>query len=65
MVQQIRKAAKSRGKTWTFERQGGAHEIWKCGATLVVIPRHNEIKLPLVLGIFRRLERELGKDWWK
>jgi hypothetical protein len=65
MLQQIRKATKARGKVWTFERQAGAPEIWKCGSTVVVIPRHNEIKPPLVLGIFRRLESELGKDWWK
>jgi hypothetical protein len=61
----IRKTAKARGKVWTLDRQGAQHEIWRCGATLIAIPRHNEIKPNLALGIFRRLERELGEDWWR
>ncbi len=63
--QRIRKAAKARGKDWTLLRQGAQHEIWLCGSTSVVLPRHNELQLGLVLGIFRRLERELGEGWWK
>ena len=50
-MQKIRKAAKAGGKTWAFDRQGAKHEIWKCGSTSVAIPRHNEIKLGLALGM--------------
>jgi hypothetical protein len=63
--QRIRKAAKAKGKSWALLRQGAQHEIWVCGSTSVAIPRHNELKLGLVLGIFRRLEPELGAGWWK
>lgn len=64
-MQIIRKAAKAKGASWSLDRQGARHEIWKCGSTSVAIPRHNEIKPNLALGIFRRLEVELGEDWWK
>src|ERR1700736_2201817 len=39
--------------------------IWRCGATQIVIPRHNEISPRQVLNIFHSLERELGEHWWK
>jgi hypothetical protein len=50
---------------WTLLRQGAQHEIWLCGSTSVALPRHNELKLGLVLAISRRLESELGHDWRK
>jgi mRNA interferase HicA len=45
-------------------RQGGQHEVWRCGETLVVIPRHREINELTAGSIRRHLEAELGKAWW-
>jgi len=50
---------------WTLLRQGGRHEIWRCGATEVVILRHAEINELTALGIMRSLETELGGGWWR
>jgi hypothetical protein len=65
VIQKIRKRARATGKDWTLLRQGAQHEIWLCGSTSVALPRHNELKLGLVLAISRRLESELGHDWRK
>ena len=46
-------------------RQGGRHEGWHCGGTKVTIPRHREINEFTALAIFRTLEGELGRAWWK
>ena len=44
---------------------GGKHEIWVCGTTEVVIPRHREINEYTAEGIMKYLETELGEDWWR
>jgi hypothetical protein len=50
---------------WSLVRQGAAHEIWQCGSTRVVIPRHREISEETALDVQRRLQEELGKEWWQ
>ena len=50
---------------WSLVRQGAAHETWQCGSTRVVIPRHREISEGTALDVQRRLQEELGKEWWQ
>ena len=54
-----------RGIAWTLVRQGADREIWQCGSTWVVIPRHREINEGTAFDVQRRLEAELGKEWWQ
>jgi hypothetical protein len=62
-----RVAAETRrqGKRWELLRQGSNHEIWRCGSIDVAVPRHPEINEWTAIGIYRSLEGELGKDWWR
>jgi hypothetical protein len=46
-------------------RQGGRHEVWQCGKTKITIPRHREINQLTAEAIFRDLERDLGRGWWR
>ncbi len=46
-------------------RQGADHEIWQCGFTRVVIPRHREINEGTASDVQGRLEAELGEEWWQ
>jgi Asp-tRNA(Asn)/Glu-tRNA(Gln) amidotransferase A subunit family amidase len=39
--------------------------IWQCGVTKVTIPRHREINELTAGAIFRALEDELGRGWWR
>ena len=39
-------------------RDGKEHEVWRCGSTLVTIPRHREINEYTAEGIFKDLEGE-------
>ena len=50
---------------WVLVRQGADHEIWQCGSTRVVIPRHREINEGPAVDVQRRLETELGEEWWQ
>jgi hypothetical protein len=54
-----------RGIAWTLVRQGADHEIWQCGSTRVVIPRHPEISDGTAFDVQHRLETELGEEWWQ
>jgi mRNA interferase HicA len=65
LLREIGRAARRQSVTWVLIRQGGKHEIWRCGATDVVIPRHAEINDLTARGITRALEDELGKGWWR
>jgi mRNA interferase HicA len=65
LLRDIGRAAARQGVAWTLVRQGRRHEIWRCGATEVVIPRHAEINELTALGIKRSLENELGSGWWR
>lgn len=64
LVAKVRRAAKAAGLSWEMTRQGGRHEIWRCGDTQVTIPRHAEINEHTARAIFKDLEAELGNDWW-
>jgi mRNA interferase HicA len=57
--------ARRHGVLWTLVRQGGRHEVWRCGVIEVVIPRHADINDLTALGIKRSLEGELGKGSWR
>ena len=65
LLRRARRAARRRGIAWTLVRQGADHEIWQCGSTRVVIPRHREINEGTAFDVQRRLEAELGKEWWQ
>ena len=65
LLRRARRAARRRGIAWTLVRQGADHEIWQCGSTRVVIPRHREINEGTAFDVQRRLETELGKEWWQ
>jgi len=61
----IAREAQGQGKTWKQERQGANHEIWRCGSIELPIPRHAEIGNRMAEMMFKELEGELGKDWWR
>lgn len=65
LIKKINEAAKTRSVGWDLVRQGANHEIWQCGNTKTVIPRHNEINEMTAEGICKGLAPELGEDWWK
>ena len=65
LLRRVRRAARKRGIAWTLVRQGADHEIWQCGSTRVVIPRHREINEGTASDVQRGLEAELGEEWWR
>jgi hypothetical protein len=65
LFSRIAREARNQGKTWFLDRQGANHEIWRCGSIDVPIPRHSEIGNRMAETIFKELEPELGKGWWR
>ena len=64
-IRQVRATSKSHGVVWRMVRQGAEHEIWSCGPIIVALPRHRELTPGVVNDVRRKLERVLGRDWWK
>lgn len=65
LVNKIKKAAKDRGSTWEFDREGANHEIYTLDSITVPIPRHNEINEMTAEGIMKECEEILGRGWWR
>ena len=65
LIRKIRKAASEQGIPFEMQRQRGSHQMWTCGSTPVVIPKHGEVNEMTAQSIFKALEAELGKDWWR
>jgi hypothetical protein len=65
LKKRIQRTATAQGKAWRLVRQGGRHEVWQCGVAKVTIPRHREINELTAAAIFRALEDELGRGWWR
>lgn len=65
LMRRIARQAKRCQVEWVFVRQGGEHEVWRCGREQVIVPRHREVLQYTAEGIMRSLEPELGKDWWR
>jgi predicted RNA binding protein YcfA (HicA-like mRNA interferase family) len=65
LLAKIAAAAKASDVTWEFVRQGGSHEVWRCGTRSVTVPRHREINEHTARGIMKSLDTELGVDWWR
>jgi predicted RNA binding protein YcfA (HicA-like mRNA interferase family) len=65
LVRKIRDAATGQGVDFEMKRQRGSHQMWTCGHTAVVIPKHTEVNELTARSIFKTLEAELGKEWWK
>ena len=65
LVREFRKVAKGRGLDFTFERAGGRHDLYRCGAVTVANPRHGEIGPKMEFELRKELESVLGKRWWK
>jgi mRNA interferase HicA len=65
LISRVHDRAKSLGKAWESERRGSRHDLFRCGGTVVTIPRHREINEMTALGIMKTLEAELGEAWWR
>jgi mRNA interferase HicA len=65
LLRRIENAARTRGVALVLVREGGDHEIWRCGGRQISLPRHREINEMTALAIFRLLQSELGEEWWK
>jgi hypothetical protein len=61
----IQTAAEVMGVAWQLIRQSQVHELWRCGQTLVILPRCREINELTAIGIYRSLEPDLGERWWR
>jgi len=57
----LRAQARRSGKDFELKREGGNHEIWAFGSTLVKIPRHVEIKELTARRIMKEVSKELEK----
>jgi hypothetical protein len=64
-MRRIARSAREAGIEWARERQGSRHEVWRCGSTRVIIPRHREINELTAGALLRALEPELGRGWWR
>jgi mRNA interferase HicA len=53
LLREIGRTARRHGVEWTLVRQGGRHEVWRCGVIEIVIPRHADINDLTALGIKR------------
>ncbi len=65
LKRRIQRAAEAHGMAWRLLWQGGRHEVWQCGSTQVTIPRHREVNELTAGAIFKALEPELGRAWWR
>jgi hypothetical protein len=65
LLRLIARAARRRGVAWTLDRQGANHEVWRCGAVRVTMPRHRDINDVTAVAICRTLEEALGDGWWR
>jgi len=65
LLRRIARSARRQGVAWRLDRQGANHEIWRCGAVQVTVPRHREINELTAIGICMSLEEALGEDWWR
>jgi hypothetical protein len=65
LIRKVADASRHAGLSWQLRREGRGHEIWQLEQTLVAIPRHRELKELTAISVFRKLEQELGKDWWR
>lgn len=64
VIRKIRKAAKKSGVEFElFERT--RHSGIRVGQTRTTIGRHSETSNLMAETIYRQLEGELGKGWWR
>jgi hypothetical protein len=64
LIKKVRAAARAAGLA--FEVTGGGdHDKVVVGTHEVALPRHTEINELTAQAIFKRLEKELGEDWWR
>ncbi len=65
LLRLIGRTARERGIEWRLVRHGRDHDLWRCGALTVQVPRHREVNEDTGRAILRKLERQLGEDWWR
>ncbi|QFG08482.1 hypothetical protein SEA_GUANICA15_98 [Mycobacterium phage Guanica15] len=65
VIAKIRKAARAKGLTFEFEREGGNHEIWNLDGIRVPISRHKYVHEHLALKIYKQCQPKLGTGWWR
>ncbi len=65
LLRRVAARARKQGVEWRLDRQGANHEIWRCGAVEVVVPRHREINEVTGIGICRSLEAASSEGWWR
>ncbi|MGH3544568.1 MAG: hypothetical protein ACRDPW_01330 [Mycobacteriales bacterium] len=64
VLKKIMRAARAKGLS-TEMREGGNHTRLRIGKTATTLGRHNEIHDQMARQVFKQLEGELGKGWWK
>lgn len=64
-VREIGDAARSAGIEMALIRQGGEHEVWRCGGVQFSIPRHRELTPGVVANNRSRLAAVFGEGWWR
>ena len=65
LIHEVATAARERGLQLVLRRHGGEHDIFTCGPVTFAIPRHREVREPLVRRLRRELETALGERWWR
>lgn len=67
LIKKIRAAAKTAAIPFARVpgRGKGSHQLWRCGRTNVVIPKHTEVNEITAESICKTLEPELGERWWR
>jgi len=65
LLRRIAARARKQRVEWRLDRQGTNHEIWRCGAVEVALPRHRDINEVTGIGICKSLEAALGEGWWR
>ena len=64
VLRKVRVATKAEGVSYS-ERELTRHTSITVGAVSTTVPRHQEISNLLAEAIFRQMESELGKGWWR
>lgn len=64
VIRKIRKAAKAKGSPYS-QQELTRHTGITVGSVSTTVARHQEIPDLFAETIFRQLEPELGKGWWR
>lgn len=65
VIKKIENAAKDAGLTFTYDREGGRHTIYKLDGLTIPIERHRELTNQYAEKVYRECQPKLGKGWWR